>query len=165
MGNECEEKWFYTHRARHCARYSGYLGTASRTSFFLMESVAATMQSGLEMVHARALVEGLENGEQEIAINGVMIPLRNGYPRVDGSDSFDEINRQVLAWLNLDAVSLTTAQKDPSVAEFFTDKSTPNNHIYIFFTSDLDAKSVNFQCQVRYQNVTGPEVRIQTTAC
>lgn len=131
----------------------------------IMESVAATMQSGLKMVHARALVEGLENGEQEIAINGVMIPLRNGYPRVDGSDSFDEINQQVLAWLNLDAVSLTTAQKDPSVAEFFTDKSTPNNHIYIFFTSDLDAKSVNFQCQVRYQNVTGPEVRIQTTAC
>ncbi|WP_227742414.1 hypothetical protein [Vibrio owensii] len=94
-----------------------------------------------------------------------MVPLRDGYPRVDGNDSFDDMNKQVLAWLNIDAVSLTTAQKDPNAADLFTDKSTPNNQIYIFFTSDLDKKSVNFQCQVMYHNITTPEVRLLTDAC
>lgn len=130
-----------------------------------METVAASMKAGLEMVHARAIVEGLDQGEQEIRINGVLIPLKDGYPRVNGSDSFDSINEQVLAWLNVDAVSLTAAQRDPNAADLFTDKSTPNNQIYIFFTSDLDKKGVNFECQVMYQNISTPEVRLLTDAC
>ncbi|MET2949834.1 hypothetical protein ABXV18_17135 [Vibrio owensii] len=95
----------------------------------------------------------------------MLIPLKDGYPRVNGSDSFDSINEQVLAWLNVDAVSLTAAQRDPNAADLFTDKSTPNNQIYIFFTSDLDKKGVNFECQVMYQNISTPEVRLLTDAC
>ncbi|MFT5705131.1 MAG: hypothetical protein ACI8SK_001086 [Shewanella sp.] len=38
---------------------------------------------------------------------GILIPLYNGYPAVDGNDSFDELNRQVRAWLDIYSVSLT----------------------------------------------------------
>lgn len=142
-----------------------FLNLQKDSKVAVMETVAASMKAGLEMVHARAIVEGLEQGEQEIRINGVLIPLKDGYPRVNGSDSFDSINEQVLAWLNVDAVSLTAAQRDPNAADLFTDKSTPNNQIYIFFTSDLDKKGVNFECQVMYQNISTPEVRLLTDAC
>ncbi|MEH0697949.1 MULTISPECIES: type II secretion system protein [Vibrio] len=142
-----------------------FLNLQKDSKVAVMETVEGAMRAGLEMVHTRAIVEGLDQGEQEIVINGVVVPLRDGYPRVDGNDSFDDMNKQVLAWLNIDAVSLTTAQKDPNAADLFTDKSTPNNQIYIFFTSDLDKKSVNFQCQVMYQNITTPEVRLLTDAC
>lgn len=142
-----------------------FLNLQKDSKVAVMETVAASMKAGLEMVHARATVEGLDQGEQEIRINGVLIPLKDGYPRVNGSDSFDSINEQVLAWLNVDAVSLTAAQRDPNAADLFTDKSTPNNQIYIFFTSDLDKKGVNFECQVMYQNISTPEVRLLTDAC
>lgn len=142
-----------------------FLNLQKDSKVAVMETVAASMKAGLEMVHARAIVEGLDQGEQEIRINGVLIPLKDGYPRVNGNDSFDSINEQVLAWLNVDAVSLTAAQRDPKVADLFTDKSTPNNQIYIFFTSDLDKKGVNFECQVMYQNISVPEVRLLTDAC
>ncbi|CAH1586454.1 prepilin-type N-terminal cleavage/methylation domain-containing protein [Vibrio owensii] len=142
-----------------------FLNLQKDSKVAVMETVAASMKAGLEMVHARAIVEGLDQGEQEIRINGVLIPLKDGYPRVNGSDSFDSINEQVLAWLNVDAVSLTAAQRDPNAADLFTDKSTPNNQIYIFFTSDLDKKGVNFECQVMYQNISTPEVRLLTDAC
>ncbi|MET2853270.1 prepilin-type N-terminal cleavage/methylation domain-containing protein [Vibrio owensii] len=142
-----------------------FLNLQKDSKVAVMETVAASMKAGLEMVHARAIVEGLDQGEQEIRINGVLIPLKDGYPRVNGSDSFDSINEQVLAWLNVDAVSLTAAQRDPNAADLFTDKSTPNNQIYIFFTSDLDKKGVNFECQVMYQNISTPEVRLLTEAC
>lgn len=142
-----------------------FLNLQKDSKVAVMETVAASMKAGLEMVHARAIVEGLDQGEQEIRINGVLIPLKDGYPRVNGNDSFDSINEQVLAWLNVDAVSLTAAQRDPNAADLFTDKSTPNNQIYIFFTSDLDKKGVNFECQVMYQNISVPEVRLLTDAC
>ncbi|WP_199455470.1 type II secretion system protein [Vibrio owensii] len=142
-----------------------FLNLQKDSKVAVMETVAASMKAGLEMVHARAIVEGLDQGEQEIRINGVLIPLKDGYPRVNGNDSFDSINEQVLAWLNVDAVSLTAAQRDPKAADLFTDKSTPNNQIYIFFTSDLDKKGVNFECQVMYQNISVPEVRLLTDAC
>ncbi|CAH1523275.1 conserved hypothetical protein [Vibrio owensii] len=142
-----------------------FLNLQKDSKIAVMETVAASMKAGLEMVHARAIVEGLDQGEQEIRINGVLIPLKDGYPRVNGSDSFDSINEQVLAWLNVDAISLTAAQRDPNAADLFTDKSTPNNQIYIFFTSDLDKKGVNFECQVMYQNISVPEVRLLTDAC
>lgn len=142
-----------------------FLNLQKDSKVAVMETVAASMKAGLEMVHARAIVEGLDQGEQEIRINGVLIPLKDGYPRVNGSDSFDSINEQVLAWLNVDAVSLTAAQRDPNAADLFTDKSTPSNQIYIFFTSDLDKKGVNFECQVMYQNISTPEVRLLTDAC
>lgn len=142
-----------------------FLNLQKDSKVAVMETVTASMKAGLEMVHARAIVEGLDQGEQEIRINGVLIPLKDGYPRVNGNDSFDSINEQVLAWLNIDAVSLTAAQRDPNAADLFTDKSTPNNQIYIFFTSDLDKKGVNFECQVMYQNISVPEVRLLTDAC
>ncbi|HBK7457635.1 TPA: type II secretion system protein, partial [Vibrio cholerae] len=69
-----------------------------------MLSVAAGMESALTLLHSQALIEGQDIGKGEITINGVKTPLLNGYPSVNGKDSFEEINAQVQAWFNIDSV-------------------------------------------------------------
>ncbi|MET2949835.1 prepilin-type N-terminal cleavage/methylation domain-containing protein [Vibrio owensii] len=46
-----------------------FLNLQKDSKVAVMETVAASMKAGLEMVHARAIVEGLDQGEQEIRIN------------------------------------------------------------------------------------------------
>ncbi|MCG9730160.1 prepilin-type N-terminal cleavage/methylation domain-containing protein [Shewanella sp. Isolate13] len=133
-----------------------------------LDGIAAAMESGLDLVHSKAVIEGQAKGAGNIVHAGVTIPLYNGYPAVDGTDSFDELNRQVKAWLNIDSVSLTTIQQDPDAAPFFIDKSTANNHIYIFFSEDLNDKSVSFNCHIRYENAinaTEPVITVKHSDC
>lgn len=133
-----------------------------------LDGIAAAMKSGLDLVHGKAVIEGEAKGPGNIEHAGVTIPLYNGYPAVDGTDSFDELNRQVRAWLDIDSVSLTTIQLDPDAAPFFIDKSTANNHIYIFFSEDLNDKSVNFNCHIRYENAVGapePIITVKHSDC
>lgn len=135
-----------------------------------MKAIGGAMESALSLVHAKAKIENQDGTAGEIVINGVAIPLYNGYPSVQGTDSFVQINAQVKAWLEIDAVDRNTARRNRDAAIFFTDKSTANNQIYIFFTSDYDQKSVNFKCQIRYENPvsntpTRPTVNIETSEC
>ncbi|MEZ9197238.1 Tfp pilus assembly protein FimT/FimU [Shewanella sp. 10N.286.54.B9] len=117
-----------------------------------LQAITGAMKSGLTLVHSKAAIEGEEVEEGAITHAGVEIPLYNGYPAVDGSDSFDELNVQLQAWLDIDSVSLTTIQQDNNAAPLFIDKSSANNQIYIFFSEDLADKSVNFDCHILYQN-------------
>ncbi|MBL4913278.1 prepilin-type N-terminal cleavage/methylation domain-containing protein [Shewanella schlegeliana] len=138
------------------------------TKVATLDGIAAAMKSGLDLVHSKAVIEGESNGFGSIVHAGVSIPLYNGYPAVDGNDSFDELNRQVRAWLDIDSVSLTTIQQDPHAAPFFIDKSTANNHIYIFFSEDLNDKSVSFNCHIRYENPIGstqPVITVKHSDC
>ncbi|NTS76280.1 prepilin-type N-terminal cleavage/methylation domain-containing protein [Catenovulum sp. SM1970] len=135
-----------------------------------LEAVAASMKSGLTLIYAKAQINGQNTGSGSIEINGETITLYNGYPAVNGRDTFVDINNQVLAWLDIDAVDRNTARRNRSSAKFFTDKSTSNNQIYIFFTEDYSQKGGNFRCQIRYENpvtVTpaAPLLTIQTDQC
>ncbi|GIU17631.1 prepilin-type N-terminal cleavage/methylation domain-containing protein [Shewanella sp. MBTL60-007] len=133
-----------------------------------LDGIAGAMASGLDLVHSKAVIKGQAKGAGNIVHAGVTIPLYNGYPAVDGTDSFDELNRQVRAWLDIDSVSLTTIQQDPNAAPFFIDKSTANNHIYIFFSEDLSDKSVSFNCHIRYENAinaTEPVITVKHSDC
>nr|VVV06758.1 hypothetical protein AW0309160_04252 [Aliivibrio wodanis] len=135
-----------------------------------LQSVGAAMKSALMLVHSQAVIKNKDVGNQSIIINGIEVPLYNGYPSVRGRDNFVKINQQVKAWLDIDSVDRNTARKDRDSAPFFTDKSTRNNHIYVFFTSDYDKKGVQFKCQIRYENPesttpTGPKVNIQIEDC
>ncbi|RJG41880.1 type II secretion system protein [Motilimonas pumila] len=133
-------------------------------------AIGGAMESGLNLLHARAKIENQDGSSGIIQVNGTDIPLYNGYPSVNGTDSFVDINEQVKAWLEIDAVDRNTARRNREAAPFFTDKSTANNHIYIFFTADYDQKSVNFKCHIRYENPvsnnpTRPTVTIHTSQC
>ncbi len=135
-----------------------------------LDSIGGSMNSAMELIYARALIKGEHTGTGLIQISGVDIPLYNGYPSVQGSDSFAQINAQVKAWLEIDAVDRNTARRNRNAATFFTDKSTRNNQIYIFYTADYDQKSVTFKCQIRYENpeTTTPQkptISIETDAC
>ncbi|GIU44296.1 type IV pilin [Shewanella sairae] len=133
-----------------------------------LDGIAGAMKSGLDLIHSKAVIEGQAKGTGSIVHAGVTIPLYNGYPAVDGTDSFDELNRQVRAWLDIDSVSLTTIRQDPDAAPFFIDKSTANNHIYVFFSEDLNDKSVSFNCHIRYENAinaTEPVITVKNTDC
>lgn len=143
-----------------------FLNLSSDSKIAVMQNVAAAMTSGYQLVHARAVIDGLNNGLQTIEINGVDIPLSEGYPAVNGSSSFKLLNQQVLAWVDIDAVDRDTANSNRDAAPLFTDKSSANNQIYIFFTSDYDSKSVDFECQVMYQNKSDPPtIRLSTDGC
>ncbi|MCL1058962.1 type II secretion system GspH family protein [Shewanella gelidimarina] len=133
-----------------------------------LEGVAGAMSSGLALVHSKAAIEGQDSETGSIVHTGVSIPLYNGYPAVDGNDSFDKLNEQVQSWLEIDSVSLTKILADNNAAPFFIDKSTANNQIYIFFSEDLPDKKVSFYCYILYQNKTTNteyELFIRTDDC
>ncbi|AAF93672.1 TPA: type II secretion system protein [Vibrio cholerae] len=133
-----------------------------------MLSVAAGMESALTLLHSQALIEGQDIGKGEITINGVKTPLLNGYPSVNGKDSFEEINAQVQAWFNIDSVGKNVIEIDSSAAPFFIDKASSRNQIYIFFSdAPTTGDRTEYGCQVRYQNPEseGPSVRVLTDDC
>ncbi|CAM4398495.1 prepilin-type N-terminal cleavage/methylation domain-containing protein [Vibrio agarivorans] len=133
-----------------------------------MHTVGAAMRSALELVHSQAVVEGQDIEQGQIYIGNVLLPLYNGYPAVDGSDSFDELNEQLKAWMTIDSVSKTAIIANPEAAPFFTDKSSSQNQIYIFFSdAPTEGNRTEYGCQVRYQNPEGGEVsvRVLTDEC
>lgn len=118
-----------------------------------IENIAGAMRSGLTMVYAEAALQGKTSGNDSIDFLGTTIPVYNGYPAVDGSNSFDELNTQVKAWLEIDSASLTTIQsEDEPSTQFFIDKSSSNNWITLFYSEDLALKGSTFKCYVRYSN-------------
>lgn len=130
-----------------------------------LNAVAGAMRAGISLVHARAIVEGESKGSGSIQLNGVTVPLLNGYPSVSGGDSFTTLHGQVSSWLEIDAVDRNTARDNRAAAVFFTDKSSRDNQIFVFFSEDYDQKSVNFKCFVRYENASTPTVTVQTSQC
>ncbi|WP_076414615.1 type II secretion system protein [Shewanella sp. UCD-KL12] len=145
-----------------------FISLTSDSKAAVLEGIGGAMESGLALVYSKAAIEGQENGDGLIDIAGTSVPLFDGHPAVDGSDSFDELNAQVQAWLEIDSVSLTAIEADNDAAPFFIDKSTRLNRIYIFFAEDLSQKSVRFNCHIRYTNLesaTGPEVIVETEDC
>lgn len=145
-----------------------FISLTSDSKAAVLESIAGAMESGLDLVHSKAAIEGQETGDGQIEINGVAVPLFNGHPSVEGTDSFDKLNEQVQAWLEIDSVSLTAIETDNDAAPFFIDKSTRLNRIYIFFSEDLSQKKVSFNCHIRYTNLesaTGPVVIVETEDC
>ena len=134
----------------------------------VLAEVAGAMKDSLQLINAKAISTGKADGEQTISYNNVDLKLYNGYPLIDGSSSFTEINEQVSAWLDIDIVDRNTAREDRDVARFFSDKWSARNRMYIFFSEDYEQKSVNFQCQVMYENqIDGEGFRVEVldSAC
>jgi len=147
-----------------------YFSIKTEAKVSSLEEVAAAMKSGLQLVYSQSVIEDREIGGNIIAIEGIQVPLYFGAPSVRGRDSFLKINQQVKAWLTIDSVDRNTARRNRYSAPFFTDKSTKNNQIFIFFTSDYDKRGVRFKCQIRYENPessspTGPTITIETDDC
>jgi MSHA pilin protein MshA len=147
-----------------------FIDLASDAKVANLEAVGGAMKSGVQLINYKAIIDRQNSDSGVIQINGIDIPLYNGYPSVRGSDSFVEINAQVKAWLDIDAVDRNTARSNRDAAIFFTDKSSPNNQIYIFFTADYDQKSVNFKCHVLYENPESenpdkPIINTETSDC
>lgn len=147
-----------------------FIDLTSDSKAATLEAIGGAMKGGLQLIHSRAIIDDEDTETGIIQIAGVDIPLYNGYPSVRGQDSFVEINAQVKAWLDIDAVDRDTADIDRDAAVFFTDKSTDNNQIFIFFTSDYDQKSVDFKCHVLYENPitttpTKPTISVEISEC
>ncbi|MGF1695784.1 type II secretion system GspH family protein [Vibrio lamellibrachiae] len=145
-----------------------FLNFQSDARIEVMTTVGSSMTSALSLIYSQAVIDGQDSGDGEITIGGVAVPLYNGYPAVDGSDSFDDLNEQVQAWLNIDTVSKTEIVANPDAAPFFIDKSTTLNQIYIFYSSaPTTGDRTEYGCQVRYQNpVDGDHsVRVLTSIC
>lgn len=135
-----------------------------------LQAIVGAMKSGLKLINSQAIIEEQLGDPGSIEVNGVAVPLYNGYPSVNGRDSFAQINTQVKAWLEIDAVDRNTARGNRESGTFFTDKSSRNNQIFIFFTEDYDKKSVNFKCHIRYENQRSaspeaPVITLETDEC
>jgi len=146
-----------------------FIDLTNDTKAATLEAVGGAMASGLLLINSRAIIDNEQIGTGIIQISGVDIPLYNGYPSVVGTDSFPAQNAQVKAWLEIDAVDRNTANFNRDAAPFFTDKSTANNYIYIFFIEDYDQKST-IKCHVRYENAVTispqkPTITVETSDC
>ncbi|WP_017220211.1 pilus assembly FimT family protein [Moritella dasanensis] len=131
-----------------------------------LESIAGSMRSALQLVHAQAVIKGQDGSTGSIDINGTTVPLINGYPSLSYG-TFIVMNKQLKAWLEINAVDRNTAYKNRDAAPFFSDRAN-GKYLYIFFTADYAQKSTSFNCQVRYENsatMTAPEIRVLTDAC
>ncbi len=81
-----------------------------------MLTVGAAMESALTLLHSQAVIAGQGTGDGDVIISGVAVPLLDGYPAVDGSDSFAQINAQVQVWFDIDSVGKTGIIADPNAA-------------------------------------------------
>lgn len=145
----------------------------------VLEGVGAAMSSGLELVHSKAVIENQLAFRNEaagiepfITLGTIDIPLHNGYPAVDGTDSFEDVNAQIKAWIDIDIVDRDTmdGDADKDIATFFSDKASNDNQLYIFFGKDFPSKNVTFKCAVVYTNDPddtnqAPVVQIKTDEC
>jgi MSHA pilin protein MshA len=119
-----------------------------------LEAVKGSMESAMQLVYAKAIMEGEDTDFGEIIINGVPIPLYNGYPNfgIKSGSSLAVTNKQLQAWLEIDSVTAAVAYKDHKAAPFYVSKSSKYGILYIMFSSDRDSMDVNFNCQVNYTN-------------
>lgn len=119
-----------------------------------LEAVKGTMESAMELVYAKAAIEGKTTGKGEITINGVQVPIYNGYPTltINKQTNLKIINEQLQAWLEIDTVTAAVAYKDHKAAPFYVSKSSKYGILYIMFSSDRDSMHVDFKCQVNYTN-------------
>lgn len=144
------------------AKYSDY---RTDTKIASLRQVAAAMTSAIEIVHTKAVLAGTDQGENQITLNNVNVPLYEGYPTIDSDVSFPDLNKQVQAWLDIDSVDRDTANKDRNAAPLFIDKRSSLREINVFFSSDYDQKSGSFGCQVQYRNSAPPTITVLTDAC
>jgi MSHA pilin protein MshA len=119
-----------------------------------LEAVKGSMESAMQLVYAKAIMEGEDTDFGEIIINGVPIPLYNGYPNfgIKSGSSLAVTNKQLQAWLEIDSVTAAVAYKDHKAAPFYVSKSSKYGILYIMFSSDRDSMHVDFKCQVNYTN-------------
>ncbi len=129
-----------------------FIDISSDAKASVLQGIAGSMRSGMQMVHAKAILAQQLGDEGLITIDGVDVPLHNGYPRARGGDSFADINQQLLSWIELDMVDRNTAKKNRNAAQFFSDRVKKANTFYVFFTEDYDQKNASFGCHVRYRN-------------
>ncbi|PKH09633.1 type II secretion system protein [Moritella sp. Urea-trap-13] len=119
-----------------------------------LEAVKGTMESAMQLVYAKAAIEGKTTGKAEITINGTKVPIYNGYPTltINRQTNLKIINEQLQAWLEIDSVTAAVAYKDNKAAPFYVSKDSYNGILYIMFSSDRDSMGVRFKCQVNYTN-------------
>ena len=144
------------------------LGTDAKIAS--LEGVAGAMRSGLTLVRSEAGIQNKASGNDTIDFLGTDIDVYNGYPAVDTSSrDYAETNRQVKAWLEIDAVDVTTRRQegDDPTTLFFTDQASSLNYIYIFFSEDFDRRTVDLKCQILYTNAENstPSVTVLTDDC
>ncbi|ANO34271.1 type IV pilin [Vibrio breoganii] len=144
------------------AKYSDY---RVDTKIASLREVAAAMTSAIEIVHTKAVLAGTDQGESQITLNGVNVLLFEGYPTIDSTVSFPDLNKQVQAWLDIDSVDRDTASKNRNAAPLFIDKRSSLKEINIFFSHDYDQKSATFGCQVQYRNSAPPTITVLTDEC
>ncbi|BDM63913.1 type IV pilin [Shewanella sp. NFH-SH190041] len=131
----------------------------------VMKAVGGAMRSSLTEIHTLALLQDKDQGTSSITIDGVNVPLKDGYPAVDSSVDFPQINAQLRAWVDIDTVDRNTARDNRKASVLFSDKSTGNGFIYVFFSDFYDTKN-STQCFVQYENGTnGPVVTVETSQC
>lgn len=131
----------------------------------VMKAVGGSMNSSLDEIYALAILKGKEQGNNSITIEGVNVPLKDGYPAVDSSVGFPEINAQLKAWVDLDIVDRNTANANRNSGVLFSDKSTGGQMLFVFFTDHYDQKGA-IDCYVKYENKeNGPIVEVVTNEC
>ncbi|TEW55233.1 type II secretion system protein [Psychromonas sp. RZ22] len=66
----------------------------------IVQSLKGALQDGSRLVHAKAAIEHLDDGNENILINGGEISIRAGYPRVAGNCL--NFTDQLQYWISMD---------------------------------------------------------------
>jgi len=66
----------------------------------IVEGLKGALDDGGRLIHAKAAIEGVDDGNNTLSVNGGDISIRAGYPRVAGSCS--NFTAQLQYWIELD---------------------------------------------------------------
>ncbi|NQZ50243.1 MAG: prepilin-type N-terminal cleavage/methylation domain-containing protein [Moritella sp.] len=107
-----------------------FINLSAGTKAANLESIAGSMRSALQLVHAKAVIKGQDGSTGSIDINGTNIPLINSYPSLNYG-GFPAMNRQLKAWLEINSVDRNTARGNRDAAPFFSDRAR-GTFLFIF---------------------------------
>lgn len=76
-----------------------FLDLRSDAEVALLDGLKGALNDGATLVHAKASIENIDDGNNYLSINGGNISIRAGYPRV--ASSCDDFTSQLSYWLSL----------------------------------------------------------------
>lgn len=77
-----------------------FISLAAESEIATLDGLKGALSSGAELVHSKAVIDGVDTGTNTIELNGGTLSIRSGYPRVASSCS--NFTGQLNLWLQLD---------------------------------------------------------------
>ncbi|WP_394243813.1 type II secretion system protein [Vibrio astriarenae] len=104
-----------------------FLNLQSDARSSIVQGLSAALRTGSDLVHAKAVIEGVDSGSDEIEIDGYLLSIRSGYPRV--AANCERFTSDLRYWVDMQ-LKTTCSDTVQGEAEWYGEVS--RNQFYFF---------------------------------